>query len=919
MQRRLRQRLDRRERGRERRQLRLRPGREEGQLAGFLVDDRSHGLRDSALDRRGRREVDPHEHARTLPLQLERGLSGCTELIGAVEPTQHPADRRPLVGLPLRIDRTTDDQAVDRARHRHVVEPQPLRLVLGRAGLLDAVVAEHAVAAAGCGVGDPEAEAAVGQAEDLVGRGRVAVAAGVGHYDDLELQPLRGVDRQQPDGVGALLLRDRVPLRRADRLLLLDKADEAFDIGAAQLLVRAREPRQLAQVCIAPAPVPLCEHGEVVVVVGDDPLAEALEREPRRGLREPVVALPEGAEKPRVVGVEIRRQCAFEAGEDRPPRIAPDQHQRVVGDADEGRREHADERLVVVAVLEQAQVREQVDDLLLAEVAAAGGAVGGKTGAAQLLLVPLGVRPGREEEDDLARGRGARVDELLDPPRDVLRLCAAPVDAGARVRRLVGHEQLDGRAEDRIGELAGRREWLKLLAELGPEEVIDDCEHLRPRAVVARQRQQRLRPGAALPEDLHVGVAEAVDRLELVADEEPLRVGSRQQVDQLALEPIRVLELVDHDRAEPQPLPLAQALVVAQQVTGVQLKVLEVERRLAVLRRRVLGREAVQELLQQVAILQRQLVERRLLDRLPRLLVARRPLAARPEAAEIEQPLGECLRLRERHSLRRRRPRRVGRVRIGRESARDVGQLVELSLEVRPLAQLEVELPAGGAKGLVHGRQHPPQATGAVGRQQLQPFGILTGAELVQRRLERLAADHAALAVVEDPEARVEPGRERVGLQQPQAEAVDGRDPGAVERAGQVVALELVQAGADPALELARCALGVGDHEHRLDVDPALADRLDEALDEYRRLAGAGACRDEDLPPRRDRRRLLLVGSPRRHARLIRHIRQRSHQAGQPSVPFGSCRTSPSRIRCASPRARSRAPSTWAQNASSSR
>ena len=75
-------------------------------------------------------------------------------------------------------------------------------------------------------------------------------------------------------------------------------------------------------------------------------------------------------------------------------------------------------------------------------------------------------------------------------------------------------------------------------------------------------------PRAALAEDLHVGVAEAVDRLELVADEEPLRVGPGQQVDQLALEPVRVLELVDHDRAEAQPLALAQRLVVAQQVAG---------------------------------------------------------------------------------------------------------------------------------------------------------------------------------------------------------------------------------------------------------------------------------------------------------------------------------------------------------------
>ena len=251
--------------------------------------------------------------------------------------------------------------------------------------------------------------------------------------------------------------------------------------------------------------------------------------------------------------------------------------------------------------------------------------------------------------------------------------------------------------------------------------MIDDCEHLRPRAVVARQREQRLGTGAALAEDLHVGVAEAVDRLELVADEEPLRVRPGQEVDQLALKPVRVLELVDHDRAESQPLSLAQALVVAQQVTRVQLQILEVERRLAILRRRVLGGESVQELLQQIAILQRQLVERRLLDRLPRVLIARGSLAARPEAAEVEQPLGQRLGLGERDSLRRRRPRRVGRVRIGSEGACGLSQVIELRLEVGPLSQLEVELPAGGAEGLVDARQHPPQPAGAVGGEQLQP------------------------------------------------------------------------------------------------------------------------------------------------------------------------------------------------------
>ena len=177
------------------------------------------------------------------------------------------------------VDRAGDDQPVDRARHRDVVEAQPLGLVLGRARLLDVLVVEHAVPLARDRVGDAEAEAAVGEAEDLVGGRRVAVAPGVGDDDDLELEPLRRVDREQPHGVGALLLRDRVALGGADRLLLLDEADEALDVGAAQLLVRAREPRELAQVRVAAPAVPLREHGEVVVVVGDDPLAEPLERE----------------------------------------------------------------------------------------------------------------------------------------------------------------------------------------------------------------------------------------------------------------------------------------------------------------------------------------------------------------------------------------------------------------------------------------------------------------------------------------------------------------------------------------------------------------------------------------------------------------------------------------------------------------
>ena len=198
------------------------------------------------------------------------------------------------------------------------------------------------------------------------------------------------------------------------------------------------------------------------------------------------------------------------------------ERERVVRDADERRREHRQQRLVVVAVVQQAQVREQVDDLLLAEVAPAGRAVRRQPRAAQLLLVPLGVGAGREEEHDLARRRGAGVDELADAPRDRARLGAPPVHAGVRVARLVGDEQLDRVAEDRIGELGRGGERLELVAEVRAEELVDGGEHLRARAVVERQREQLRRLRAPLAEDADVGVAEAVDRLELVADEEHL-------------------------------------------------------------------------------------------------------------------------------------------------------------------------------------------------------------------------------------------------------------------------------------------------------------------------------------------------------------------------------------------------------------
>ena len=225
--------------------------------------------------------VDANDEPRGVPLDLDRRSAGGGDLLVRIQALEHPADRRRCIGLLLAVDRAGDDQPLLRTRHRDVVEPQLLRLFLEAARLAHVVVVERTAALRRHRVGDAEAEAAVGERENLVRRRRRLVAARVGDDHDLELETLRRVDRQEANGVAPLLLGDGLELARADRLPLVHEANEAFDVGAAQLLVGAREARELAQVRVAAAPVPLREHGEVVVVLADDALAEPLEREPR--------------------------------------------------------------------------------------------------------------------------------------------------------------------------------------------------------------------------------------------------------------------------------------------------------------------------------------------------------------------------------------------------------------------------------------------------------------------------------------------------------------------------------------------------------------------------------------------------------------------------------------------------------------
>ena len=216
-----------------------------------------------------------------------------------------------------------------------------------------------------------------------------------------------------------------------------------------------------------------------------------------------------------------------------------------------------------------------------------------------------------------------------------------------------------------------------------------------------------------------------------------------------------------------------------------KLQILEVERRLALLRGRVLGREEVEQLLQEILVARGELVERGLLEpvagRRGTLRPGRPPRAGRARSsscsgfgpsASAACAAASCLSV------------HVG---VGGERARRLPaarRAARRRAPARPSSSVSVA--AGRAQRLVDAGEHPAQALRAVGREQPQALRVARRAERRERALERLAADHGAVLVVELAEARVDADRERVRAQEARAEAVDRRDPRAVEPAREV-------------------------------------------------------------------------------------------------------------------------------------
>jgi hypothetical protein len=247
-------------------------------------------------------------------------------------------------------------------------------------------------------------------------------------------------------------------------------------------------------------------------------------------------------------------------------------------------------------------------------------------------------------------------------------------------------------------------------------------------------------------------VSEAVDGLELVPDEEellhalPAAGGPRpvgDEIDQLALQRVRVLKLVDHDGAETERLALTDLIVAAQEVACGELEILEVERRFPGLGVGVRALERGEQILEEVAVANRERVQRSLLERLPGLLVAREPLQLATldrDRREIEQPIRGRSRIEQLERPCRLCPRRDGglvALGLDQRAPRRLAELLDSPGEIRGLAERKLERPTGSAQRLGDAGQHPPQPAGPVGRQEIETIRLPTCAERVERLAER--------------------------------------------------------------------------------------------------------------------------------------------------------------------------------------
>ncbi len=436
-------------------------------------------------------------------------------------------------------------------------------------------------------------------------------------------------------------------------------------------------------------------------------------------------------------------------------------------------------------------------------------------------LEHLQVAGGAQQHDDLARLGATAADELADALREQARLGLAPGlgrrqssgdPFGQRLALLpsvdVGEQQLDRRALLVLACIRATRDQRRHAREALGEDGVDDVEQPGTAAEVVSQRQAAaalLQLIAPFAKEAHVGVPEAVDRLQLVADREQVLAIERAQDRELAR--IRVLELVDHQQLEALRPGRAHGLALEQQALSEQLQVVEVDGRARLLQPLIGEAEAFEQLAEQRA-------------HAGRLELLLRSIASKRGDGQARQALAAA-------------------------------------------AQLEVDL-----------LEHRADAVDAVGREHLGRLVAVLGQPRTHGLLERTSPHTSRQPLLEHGEIGVDAGRQRLGSQQPRAEAMEGADERRLGVASRLALAQLEQPCPDTLAQLARCALGEGDREDPPRRDAVLAHGAHEALDEHRGLAAARRSRDEQrLGSPRDRlllldRQLRALAARRRAGRL---------------------------------------------------
>ena len=802
-----------------------------------------------------------------------------------------------------------EQEAVASARPGDVGDAIALGIVGGPRGLAEACVG-RSVERLAAGVAQAQTELAVGADGHRARFGR-GLARQVRHAHDGELEALGGVDRHQRDRV---LGASRRSVRLAQVALVAEPhlVDEAREIGAAIALVGAGRAQQLAYVAEAALAVGRGQAGQLVVVLGDDALEQRRQPQLAAGAHEAVVELLEALHE-RAIGLgEPFQLSQLDRPVERRLRSRPQRGQPVVGDADERRGEHHEQRVVVEAVAQQREIGAQVAHLLRAVEAAAELAVRRQADVLERGGIRGCVARGAQQDRDVARCDAAAVDELAQAAgeRDRLELARR-----ARAHRPLGagHEvQLDRRLVDRPDRPQRVRRIEVALVEALAEDVPDDRQQLGPRAVAPRQRQARCGTLAPRAEELDVGVAEAVDGLARVADEDALGIRPRERVEQAALQAVRVLELVHEHEVEALAHGRADRLAL-EQLARALLEVVEVERLLGLLARAVglavaleqgcdrepdLVLEARARLLlcdgEQVAHGPRGLALRR--DEREQLAIGRRAGEHRLDAHQAPQV------------ARRLRPRVARDGRDGR-----LGRGAQRREQLRPgmrRRQPRRERP-GGAQARIEAADQRARAGHAVLAEQVEQHGRPVAALARDGVCERRLREHERLGLVEHAQLGREAGLGGVLAQQSRGQRVDRADL----RARGVHARG--QRALEPHRELARGGVGVGHDEHALGRRARL-ERRAHALDHERRLARPRAGRDDDLAARLDRRDLLLAESQDgAHGCATRQTPCQRHHGGH-SPSGGSCSTSPTFMRPANSPARSAASSSSCSNSSGS-